>query len=81
LSDPLGKRLCDLFDPDTGDHLRLGGDGEIKTWGLVGIQQVGDNIRLSLAWERPRATTYDKASKTGKNQNKDAVTFQGQYRF
>jgi hypothetical protein len=76
----LGVRY-DVFDPDTGNRLRLDGDGEIKTFGLVGIRQIGDNIRLTLAWERPHATVYNKPTQTSQSQNNDTVTFQGQYKF
>ncbi len=71
----------DVFDPDTRNRLRLGGDGEIKTWGLVGLRQIGENIRLTLAWERPRVTFYDKAAQASSSQDNDTYTFQGQYRF
>jgi hypothetical protein len=83
---PVGKDYTvgvryDEYDPDIGNRLRLGGDGEVKTLGLVAFRQVGDNIRYTLAWERPRVTTYDRAAGASLKQNNDTLTFQGQYRF
>ena len=71
----------DEFDPDTRNRVRLGGDGEVRTIGLVGIRQIGENIRFTLALERPRLTLFDKATQTSKHRNDDTVTFQGQFRF
>jgi hypothetical protein len=49
----------DAYDPDTSDEARLGGDGEQHTIGFIVLRPIGDNIRASLAWERPTLTTYD----------------------
>ncbi|HEY3267245.1 MAG TPA: hypothetical protein VGM37_09985 [Armatimonadota bacterium] len=71
----------DVYDPDVNNDYRLLGDGEVKTFGVVGIHQVSEAFKLSLAWERPRITRYAPSSKTAQTRNEDVLTLQGQYQF
>lgn len=71
----------DEYDPDTDDTLRLQGDGEQKTLGLLVMRQIGDAIRLTLVWERPWLRVYDRVAKTSAETHHDLWTFQAQYRF
>jgi len=71
----------DEWDPDTRDEYRLGGDGEVRTYGIVGVRNVTESLKLSVSWERPRKTMYDSVSGTSSRRNDDVLTFQGQYRF
>jgi hypothetical protein len=71
----------DEYDPDTDDTLRLGGDGEQRTLGLLVMRQVGDPIRLTLVWERPWVTAYERVAKTSAETHHDLWTLQAQYRF
>jgi len=83
---PLGKAWglgarYDEFDPDTNDTIRPDGDGEQDTLGALAMRQVGDQIRLTLTWERPWLTAYDKAAKQSSKTHHDLWTLQAQYRF
>ncbi|HEY3412739.1 MAG TPA: porin [Armatimonadota bacterium] len=69
------------FDPDTDNRFRLDGDGEIRSWGIAAIQDVDDHIRLTVAWESPKLTLYDRALQQGRSRTDDLLTLQGQYRF
>ncbi|HEY3415125.1 MAG TPA: hypothetical protein VGM51_18990 [Armatimonadota bacterium] len=71
----------DSWDPDTHNTYRFGGDGEVNTVGLAGIQQISDQLKLSLSVERPRIRRWDSTSQTASARNEDVLTFQGQYRF
>lgn len=71
----------DAFDPDTHDRLRPGGDGEVRTFGVVGIKQINDGLRLTLAYEAPRTTRYDKVVKSARTATSGIMTLQGQMRF
>lgn len=79
-STSLGIRY-DEFDPDTDDRRRLGGDGEQQTLGAVVLRSVGDPIRLSLTWERPRVTTFDRVHGVSVETGHSLWTFQAQLRF
>ena len=76
----LGARY-DEFDPDTDDTTRPGGDGEQRTLGALVMRQVGDQVRLTLVWERPWLTVYDRTSMRSTETHHDLWTFQAQYRF
>ena len=71
----------DEFDPDTDDTLRLDGDGEVRTLGALVMRQLGEPIRLTLAWERPWVTLYDRNAKASTESRHDLWTLQVQYRF
>lgn len=71
----------DEFDPDTHDTYRLDNDGEVKTIGVVGMHQVTDQFKLSLALEHPRAHRWNATTKTAPARNEDVLTLQGQYKF
>lgn len=71
----------DEFDPDTHNTYRLDNDGEVKTIGVVGIHQVTDQFKLSLALEHPRAHRWNATTKTAPARNEDVLTLQGQYKF
>lgn len=76
----LGVRF-DQFDPDIDDDVRLRNDGAQRTFGFLALRWIGDSVRLSLAWERPRVTTYNKTSKTVLHTDDPVWTVQGLYRF
>lgn len=76
----LGVRY-DEFDPDTSDVLRLQGDGEQRTFGVVLLRDVAEHLRLAATWERPRLTTYDRARRGGRSQASNVWTLQIQGRF
>lgn len=71
----------DSWDPDTHNTYRPGGDGEVDTIGVTGIQQLSDQFKLSLSLERPRVKRWDSTTQKASARNEDLLTFQGQYRF
>lgn len=76
----LGARF-DAYDPDLDDELRIRDDGAQTTIGLVALRWVGENVRLSLAWEQPRITVYSKANDSVRHVENPVWTLQGLYRF
>lgn len=71
----------DAFDPDVDDTVRLKDDGAQTTLGLLVLRMIGDNVRASLAWEKPRLTAYDKTSQTVSHMDDPVWTLQLLYRF
>jgi hypothetical protein len=76
----VGARYDD-FDPDIHDQVRVQDDGSQRTIGLLAMRGMGENIRLSLAWELPRVTVYDKTSQAVSHLEDEVWTLQGLYRF
>jgi hypothetical protein len=71
----------DEFDPDTSDTLHPKGDGEQRTLGALVMRQIGDPVLLTLVWERPWLTAYDRVAKASTKSHHDLWTLQAQYRF
>ena len=71
----------DAYDPDTNDEVRLGGDGETRTLGIVFSRTFGDPILLSFLWEHQTVDVYRKSSKTTERLTNEPLTLQIQYVF
>ncbi len=76
----LGARY-DIFDPDTKDAVRLGGDGEQRTLGVAVSRRFGEYAILTLLWEHQTIDTYKKLSRKTDRSTNDPLTFQVQYAF
>lgn len=71
----------DALDPDVDDEVRVRNDGFQETVGLLLMRMLGDNVRLSVAFEQPRVTVYDRTEQSVDHVEDPLWTFQGLYRF